>query len=320
MRSPERIPVRAVAPEDLSQSIYEITVRLSNESLSVLASTPLWEDVKRASYDQVWWFRRVEYLVTRELQYRTGEWNRVYASLSQCGLEFNAYQDYRSTLLIQVLLELGGKPDSLVLNAIAERATGEGFSLLLYNRDVVQDNVSGLMLGFAADSGNLGVMRLLLADSRVDPSDYNNEAILLAVDHSQMDALKLLLSDPRTDASDGDNIALHRAVKHGFADIFTLLIENEKVRVRNKALGGDYHLDEAIVGGHTEIVRLIMARSSEIDVDRDYVIELACRLGHVEIVRLLISTYGLPRDDLGLHLARRRRHTAIVDLWLSHRT
>ena len=49
----------------------------------------------------------------------------------------------------------------------------------------------------ASNYGHIEIVKLLLNDSRVDPSDKNNEAIRLASEEGHIDIVKLLASDKR---------------------------------------------------------------------------------------------------------------------------
>lgn len=53
------------------------------------------------------------------------------------------------------------------------------------------------MLDRASQNGHLEVIRLLLADSRVNPSANNNAAIRWASRHGYLEIVRLLESDPR---------------------------------------------------------------------------------------------------------------------------
>ena len=48
--------------------------------------------------------------------------------------------------------------------------------------------------------GHYEIVKYLLLDKRVDPSDQNNEALRLAVSNNHEAIIKLLLSDSRVDS------------------------------------------------------------------------------------------------------------------------
>ena len=53
----------------------------------------------------------------------------------------------------------------------------------------------------AAKAGNLEVVKLLLTDNRVDPSDDDNLAIIWAASRGHHEVVKTLLADNRVDPS-----------------------------------------------------------------------------------------------------------------------
>jgi hypothetical protein len=67
-------------------------------------------------------------------------------------------------------------------------------------------------ISLAIDHGHVEVVRLLLNDARVDPSDINNEAIRLASQNGHVEVVKLILNDPRVDPSDINNEAIRRII------------------------------------------------------------------------------------------------------------
>lgn len=92
--------------EQVSQSMYEISVCLSNSSLCALSQTPFWPAIAAASRDQIWWYRRVEHLVGCRLEYRSGDWASAYCSLDHYGFVFSSFQNYANDLLVSILLEI----------------------------------------------------------------------------------------------------------------------------------------------------------------------------------------------------------------------
>ncbi len=75
-------------------------------------------------------------------------------------------------------------------------------------------------------------MKLLLANSKVNPSDNNNWAIQAASQNGHPEVMKLLLTDQRveqsfarapTGPSDYDNYAIQEASRFGYLDVVKLL-------------------------------------------------------------------------------------------------
>jgi hypothetical protein len=81
----------------------------------------------------------------------------------------------------------------------------------------------------ASGNGHFDVVKLLLEQQNVDPSDYNNEAIVWAVRNNHIDVVKLLIADPRVDPSEPHNKAITWAVEFNLKEIVYLLSEDPKV-------------------------------------------------------------------------------------------
>ncbi len=90
--------------------------------------------------------------------------------------------------------------------------------------DVVRDGNKALVS--AAISGNMEIVDLLIADSRVDPSANNNEAFIKASLFGRLEIVKILLKDPRVDPSANNNKALMDTLN---PEIVKLLLNDPRV-------------------------------------------------------------------------------------------
>ena len=70
--------------------------------------------------------------------------------------------------------------------------------------------------------GQVDVVKLLLHDSRVDPSADNNYAIRTASFNGHAEVVQLLLQDPRVDPSDRENDAIQFASSGGIFEHGTI--------------------------------------------------------------------------------------------------
>ena len=61
------------------------------------------------------------------------------------------------------------------------------------------------------------MLKRLLNDPRVDPSDENNMTILWASENGHVEVVKLLLNDNRVDAPDDNNYSILCASANGHA-------------------------------------------------------------------------------------------------------
>ena len=112
------------------------------------------------------------------------------------------------------------------------------------------------LLGRACQMGHIDIVRILLADPRVDPSDYDNFAIRKASQYGRFEVVKLLLADPRVDPTVYDNKAIRWASRYGRLEVVDLLLADSRVDPSdydNKAIRW------ASANGHFEIVKLLLA-------------------------------------------------------------
>jgi ankyrin repeat protein len=173
-------------------------------------------------------------------------------------------------------------------------------------------------LSIAAEMGFNDAVKLLLSDSRVDPSADDNIALCNAAQEGHVEIVKLLLSDSRVNPSARDNETLRYAARNGNTEIVKLLLSDSRVdpsALNNEALrysAGD---------GHTEIVKLLLSDSRVEPSARDSgALRYAAKKGHTEIVKLLLSDSRVDpsaRDSGALMVAAKKGHTEIVKLLLS---
>ena len=67
----------------------------------------------------------------------------------------------------------------------------------------------------ASESGYIEIVKLLLKDKRVKPSTHDNYPIRAAIRNNHFEVVKLLLQDKRVDPSDLNNEAIKRAAADG---------------------------------------------------------------------------------------------------------
>ena len=68
------------------------------------------------------------------------------------------------------------------------------------------------------------MVKILLRDPRVDPSDRNNEAIRWASKNGHESVVEILLKDSRVDPSDRYNEAIRVASEKGHLEVVKLLL------------------------------------------------------------------------------------------------
>jgi hypothetical protein len=100
---------------------------------------------------------------------------------------------------------------------------------LLSNNLVDPSDDKNGAIRWASRNGHVEVAKLLLSDERVDPSTNNNGAIRWASRNGHVEVVRLLLSDERVDPSANNNGAIRWASKNGHVEIVKLLLSDERV-------------------------------------------------------------------------------------------
>ena len=85
------------------------------------------------------------------------------------------------------------------------------------------------MIKWASNFGRINVVKRLLLDSRVDPSDQDNIALIMASELGYIEIVELLLSDSRVDPSDQINRAIFSASQRGHLNIVRRLLQDSRV-------------------------------------------------------------------------------------------
>lgn len=107
----------------------------------------------------------------------------------------------------------------------------------------------------AIEKGQTEVVRLLLP--RISPAAGNN-AIKVASLMGHTEIVRMLLADPRLDPSVSENYAFTRACTHGHTEVVRLLLADSRV---DPAVDGNDAIGQACRHGRTEVVRLLLADS-----------------------------------------------------------
>lgn len=149
-----------------------------------------------------------------------------------------------------------------LLDAFREAATAgqtKVVDFLLHSISIfVEENdIAGILiiaLSDAAIAGNIDMIRILLADPRINPQDRGGKAFLVAIRNGYLDIVKLLLTDRRIDPSINHNEAFILAAKTGRTDIVRLLLRDPRVDPFDQD-GAALRLAQE--NGHMEIARLL---------------------------------------------------------------
>ena len=313
-----------VSQQDLTLALYEVSVRLPNPTIEALYKSDLGESITVATQDPNWWFRRLEYLVGKNLTMyeRTGSdtWEEVYNQIAENGPKFNRRHSYHSLLLVRTLLDIGANPGDWGLLMYDVVASGNLDVLKLLLQDERTDRMLDGTLGAAIEAENREMIKILLSDSRIDPSRYKNSDFTTAVEIGDIEVVQWLLADTRVNPVARENAAITICCKRGYDDILELLLADQ--RVMNQYMldehGNDrLYLNLAAEHSHTTVINLLLeALNSSLEVVSN-VLVTACRRSRLDTCELLIEYLTendgqIPKEAISA--ARSRRRTDVLEM------
>ena len=159
--------------------------------------------------------------------------------------------------------------------------------LLLADKRVQPHARSNAALRLAAMNGHVGVLEVLLTHPLIDPSSEEQYAIGIAAQNGHADAVALLLADRRVDAAAANNWPIRAAAAEGHTAVVKLLLADLRVDAGAK---DDDALASAARNGHGDVVALLLAdRHVDPTADTNYALRIACEKGHVAVVAVLLG-------------------------------
>ncbi len=177
-------------------------------------------------------------------------------------------------------------------------------------------------LQLAAREGHLDIVKTLLTDERVDPSADKNKAIIEAAANGHFEIVRELLADPRVNPGDQGNLALLRAVIDGHAKVVATLLADERIRLNDDK--GFFRI--AVKKGHSQIVRLLLATCRIGWADKHSALIEAAENGYSATVQILLTDpviyndpyYYLDCNQIFLEAAK-NGHCPLVKLLLANK-
>jgi len=167
----------------------------------------------------------------------------------------------------------------------------------------------------ACGSGDIDVVRELLQDENIDPAYNDNAAIQCATEKGHTEIVRLLIADPRVDPS-VRGLVFYDACGRGRFEIVKMLLEDGRI---DPSEPWNHPLRTACLNGQIEIVRLLMA-DNRVDPSNNSNLARweACRTGQTDIVRLLLSDRRVIENDSDIErdiqIARISGYTEIVQV------
>lgn len=315
---------KRVSEADLALALYEVSVRASNSTLEALYRSDLGQSITVARQDQNWWFRRLEYLVGKQLimYERTGNdtWEGVYNQIATYGAKFTPKHSYDSLLLVRTLLDIGADPRDwgLLIYDVVRSGNVDVLKLLL------QDERSAWLvdgaLGEAIREENRDMIDILLDRNEVDPSRYNNDDFIVAVQTGDIEVVERLLADSRVNPAARENAAINICCKRGYADILDLLLDDDRV-IDHYALdehsNDRLYLDLAAEHSHSRVIEVLLdALNPSLD-NVDIALITACRVARLDTCVALVECL-LENDaqipEKAFIAARTRRRADVLEM------
>lgn len=226
-----------------------------------------------------YWFIRVQQLLNTQLPVeiqRTKDWKIMYKFISVI---------YNPSVLENLLRS----PDVEVVD----------LGLLLGANPTLGESTEGIIGGenalmYACDFGHANVVGRLLLDKRVDPTSYENSAIIFAVTTGNLEVVKVLLKDERVSANTDDvegKSCLMIACENGDIEMVKLFLNMEDIDTDRTLY---YCLNDP------EIFKLIL-KHERFDINNDcncYIIEEVKDYNKQELVNLILEDERyVPREE-----------------------
>lgn len=183
-----------------------------------------------------------------------------------------------------------------LLSFSSENGYLEIVKLLLEDEQVDPSDDNNYALKLACESGHLEIVRLLLEDKRVDPSDsyYSYDSLAIASEKGHLDIVELLIYDERADPSADNNMSIRLASKNGHLDIVDLLFYDERVDPSDY---DDDALYSAVDNNHYEIVKLLLTdKRVDPSVTNNRLLFIAIYNKYYKIVELLFEDERIDDD------------------------
>lgn len=116
------------------------------------------------------------------------------------------------------------------------------------------DNIDEVLVA-ASKKGDIKIVKVLLKDVKVNPSNHNIDALLWASEYGHAEIVKLLLEDGRFDPRYNRSYSLALAANYNFPEVVKLLLEDGRA---NPADANNRALKWAKQKGNQEIVDMLL--------------------------------------------------------------
>lgn len=190
-----------------------------------------------------------------------------------------------------------------------------GFLLQVLNKAKYNPSDANILIN-ACKNADPGIVELLLADPRVDPTANNNAAMMKAVIKNRVKIVELLLSQHRVRQADNAN-SLEFAVCRGLTEIVDLLINTPGVRARR--YNYQYLIYIATHNNNLNVVKLLLAKQAKKNPrdNNNFAFYAAVCENNYDIVEMLLDTHRVDLNNIGhdvINVAIEKKYTKIITL------
>ncbi len=184
--------------ESISSELFtSILSYLPKESIAALITNKNFDEViKESAKTNIFWKQRVETLIGKYLDNVFSNWKLIYDNL---------IEDFEGKVNLKEA-QMGNT------HLIHEQSSLFGSKALIAS----------------SKKNHTEVVKILLADPRVNPSAEDNDAIKSASTNGHAEVVKLLLDDGRANPSANNNYAIIIASRYNHPEVVKLLLEDER--------------------------------------------------------------------------------------------
>lgn len=202
---------------------------------------------------------------------------------------FRSISRLESSGITNLLLSIEQATDiSHYLNIVSGSAYKKVIASIISDKRIDIDNLNKTFYE-ACSYGFINIVKILLNDSRVNPSVSDNRAFRAASYSGETEIVKMLLSDSRVDPSTLDNEAFLSASRRGHTEIVKILLADKRV---DPSVQDSIAIRLASSGGCGKIIDLLLADSRlDPSANQSSAIILACDMAQrsTEVIEKLLS-------------------------------
>ena len=113
---------------------------------------------------------------------------------------------------------------------------------------------------YTCENDFIEVVKILLADQRIDPSYAENHLLRTSIYHGHEKIVELLLNDPRVDPTIDNNHAFVYACAQGKTLIVKLFLNDKRI---NPWVNDNAAMKAACIKNHPDVLKLLLKRANE---------------------------------------------------------